>query len=54
MAVPTCPYCGSESVTSDGIARWDKDTQAWVLESTYDGGNCSDCEEEIKSFVWVM
>lgn len=52
--VPKCPYCNSESVTSDGITEWDKDIQAWVLISNYDGGNCSDCGEEIKSFTWEL
>lgn len=43
---PFCPNCGSTEICADGAARWDIETQDWVLSSTYDDMTCDDCGAE--------
>lgn len=41
-----CPKCGSDEITSDAVARWDEEKQAWVLTETFDDKFCSNCDYE--------
>lgn len=50
---PVCRYCGSADITCDAVARYNKHANDWELSSTFDGGNCNACGEEMKYFDWV-
>jgi len=38
-----CAHCGSERVTKDADAEWDKVLQRWVIKRTFETANCEDC-----------
>ena len=41
-----CGNCGGEDVRVDAWAVWNVEEQKWELETTFDAGNCSDCDGE--------
>lgn len=43
-----CRHCGSLDVTADACARWDADTQAWEMVTTYDNTDCQSCGGETR------
>ena len=43
-----CSHCRGESVSRDGICRWDVDTQEWELSGVLDQGYCDDCGGETR------
>lgn len=38
-----CKNCGSTEILRDAYARWDQETQEWVLHSIYDEALCVCC-----------
>lgn len=44
LEYPVCRTCGSENVVCDAWARWDRVTQAWKLDQTFDDTFCHDCD----------
>jgi len=42
-----CPYCGSDDVTRDALARWSVAEQTWEISSELDGMQCEACDREI-------
>lgn len=44
-----CPYCGSEDVTRDALARWSVEEQKWEVSSELDSMQCEACDREIGS-----
>lgn len=45
---PVCRSCGSENVVCDAWASWDRVSQEWELEDTFDDTFCKDCETSSK------
>jgi hypothetical protein len=43
-----CETCGSELVTRDAWAEWDKEAQEWVLAAVYDYAFCHMCQGETR------
>ena len=43
-----CSTCGGSSVTRDAWAKWDAETQDWVLGAAFDYAYCHDCDEETR------
>jgi len=43
-----CSYCGSTDVLVDAWAKWDEETQTWVLDSVYENSICNVCDGESK------
>ena len=41
-----CPECGSDNIVKDASARWNVETGAWELSTTYDATTCDDCGHE--------
>lgn len=41
-----CEECGSEHVTRDAWAEWDKEQQDWVLGAMFDNVFCHRCQED--------
>ena len=41
-----CPTCGAADMTRDACARWNAETGAWELSSTYDVMTCDACGNE--------
>jgi len=41
-----CSYCGSTDVLVDAWAKWDEETQTWVLHSVYENSICNACDGE--------
>jgi hypothetical protein len=42
-----CPYCGSDDVTRDCLARWNVADQQWEVTSELDSMQCEACDREI-------
>ena len=42
-----CPYCGSDDVTRDALARWSVPEQKWEVSSELDTMQCEACGREI-------
>ncbi len=42
-----CPYCGSDDVTRDALARWSMPKQKWEVSSELDTMQCEACGREI-------
>ncbi len=42
-----CPYCGSDDVTRDCLARWNVADQQWEVTSELDSMRCEACDREI-------
>ena len=40
-----CERCGSANVTSDTIARWNMESQQWIIIGHYDSSDCLDCQD---------
>lgn len=38
-----CDKCGSDEVTSDTVATWDKQKQRWAIVGHYDSSECRRC-----------
>jgi hypothetical protein len=38
-----CPSCGSEEISAESSARWDKAQQTWVMSDVHDAITCQDC-----------
>lgn len=38
-----CRMCRSENVGRDAWAKWDVESQQWVLGPVFDAGVCHDC-----------
>lgn len=38
-----CERCGSEQVTREAWAEWDRRTQQWVLGALFDHAHCQAC-----------
>lgn len=51
-SVPYCEYCGSEEISFDATATWDKEQQEFVLIGTMDDAVCEACGEESRP-SWV-
>jgi hypothetical protein len=43
---PICSRCGSDNVTSDAIARWNVERQAWEIAALLDNSDCEVCGDE--------
>lgn len=41
-----CETCGSERVTRDAWAEWNKDAQEWTFGAVYDYAFCHACEKD--------
>lgn len=41
-----CDQCGGTNVISDSRAKWDVQTQQWIVVGHYDSAECLDCETE--------
>ena len=41
-----CRHCGSTDVLIDAWAKWDEETQKWVLDSVYENTICETCDGE--------
>ncbi|MEM6913790.1 MAG: hypothetical protein AAF511_07410 [Pseudomonadota bacterium] len=41
-----CPYCGSNKVGRDAMAKWSFALQEWVLDCTLDDMGCGDCGDK--------
>ncbi len=50
---PVCRYCGSDDISSDAVAYWNTDKNAWDISGVFDGGYCNACEQEMKFFNWI-
>ena len=46
-----CTDCGSKNVVTDANARWDEESQAWVVKDIFDEseGWCRDCDEKYEN-----
>lgn len=44
--VPYCLNCGNNTVLLDAFARWDNETQDWILHQTFDDSFCNTCKQE--------
>ena len=42
-----CPYCGSDDVTRDALARWSVPGQKWEVSSELDSMHCEACDRDI-------
>lgn len=50
---PVCKTCGSEEVSKDALASYNKELEKWELVTTYDKPNfCEKCDGET-SLKWV-
>lgn len=49
---PVCSHCGSEDVKRDAFAIWNRTTQEWEIENTFDDEWCSCCGGET-SMKWI-
>jgi len=43
---PCCPRCGNDDIIRDATARWDIQSQCWMLSGTFDYETCGRCEAE--------
>jgi hypothetical protein len=43
-----CSVCGSDDVTLDAWARWDRQRQEWLLSETFDRAWCHACDGETR------
>ncbi len=41
-----CSHCGGTLVERDAFARWDADTQQYVIDTLFDDWQCADCGGE--------
>lgn len=41
-----CKSCGSDDVSRDAWANWDRRNQQWVLGAVFDYAHCERCECE--------
>ena len=48
LEYPICGTCGSENVVCDAWARWNRITQEWELDQTFDDTFCRDCDADQK------
>ena len=48
LMYPVCRTCGSENVVCDAWARWNRTTQVWNLDQTFDDTFCHDCGQNQK------
>lgn len=44
-----CERCGSDNILTDAWARWDYETQAYVLTGTLDDEHCQVCDGETRA-----
>lgn len=52
-AVPVCNACGSDQVTADANAMWNRETGEWEVTDIFDKGHyCSGCESSDARFDW--
>lgn len=38
-----CHKCRGQNVTRDAVARWDAESQRWIMGTVFDNGDCLDC-----------
>lgn len=43
-----CKHCGSDDVSRDAWADWDKREQKWVLRTVFDYAHCHPCDGETR------
>lgn len=51
---PICRKCGSDNVGCDAFAKFECNTGAWELSSTYDHTDCLDCGYETDTPPWLL
>ena len=48
LEYPVCRTCGSENVVCDAWAKWNRTTQEWELDQSFDDTFCRDCDTNQK------
>lgn len=48
LEYPVCRTCGSENVACDAWAKWNRTTQQWELDQTFDDAECRNCDGSCK------
>ncbi len=50
---PICPKCASDDLCIDAAARWNLETQDWVICGTHDTVICQACQWEGETVKWI-